>query len=319
MIRIEKQTLLEILDFPSLIDAVRDGFRASIEVPARHHHTIGVEGEPDATLLLMPAWISGDFMGIKLATVYPSNTVVGLPSVMATYLLFDARTGVPLATIDGKTLTVRRTAAASALASEYLSREDSKTILMVGAGSMAGPLIEAHASNRDLERIMVWNIYPDEARDLTRRMKAAGYPAEYVTDLEHSAGAADIISCATLSTTPLIHGEWLQPGTHLDLVGAFTPEMRETDDYAITHSDVFVDTRDGTLSEAGDLLQPMNDGNWTPDSIRADIAELVSGVHPGRVNPDQITVFKSVGTAIEDLAAAKLAYGRTTRVISDSI
>ncbi len=310
MIRIEQQTLIDILDFPSLINAVRDGFTSSIEVPTRHHHTIGVEDSPDATLLLMPAWKSGDVLGVKLVTVYPSNAVHGLPAVMATYLLFDARTGAPLATIEGKTLTERRTAAASALASEYLSRRDSRTMLMVGAGSMAGPLIEAHTSVREIEKILIWNIYPGEARTLARRMKKKGYPVEFITDIESGAKSADIISCATLSTKPLILGDWLSPGTHLDLVGAFTPEMRETDDHAISRSDVFVDTRDGALSEAGDLIQAINSGSWSANAIMADLAELAAGVRPGRTDSDQVTVFKSVGTAIEDLAAAKLAYDR---------
>ncbi len=297
------------LDFESLVERLRQAFRRDIQAPVRHHHTIETAGQ-DATLLLMPAWQPRRNIGIKLATVFPDNAEHGLPAVMAVYLLLDGKTGSPKALIDGQMLTVRRTAAASALASRYLSRPDSERLLMVGTGAMAPHLILAHATVRPIRNVLIWGRDADKAAKLAKRLDRKDFRVAHTTDLEAAARGAHVISCATLSKEPLIRGAWLQPGTHLDLVGGFRPDMRETDDDAIRKARVFVDTRAGATKEAGDIVQPLESGVLTQDDIAADLFELTQGDKAGRRFYDQITLFKSAGTAIEDLAAAQLTVER---------
>lgn len=313
MITIDDRALVRMLDFPSLIDAIQVAFRSDSIVPERHHHTISVPERLDATLLLMPAWCTGQYVGIKTATIFPSNASVGLPSVMATYLLLDGSTGSPLATIDGKMLTVLRTAATSAWASHILSRSDATTMTMVGAGSLAIPLVTAHASVRHFERIHVWNRSTENAERVVQALLEKGLPASISPDLEESVRSSDIISCATLSSEPLILGRWIREGSHIDLVGAYTAEMRESDDALIAMSQVFVDSYAGAKSEAGDLVQAAASGVWNFDSIKADLKALATGQSNGRISDSEITVFKSVGSAIEDLAAASLAFEKMQR------
>jgi ornithine cyclodeaminase len=264
----------------------------------------------------MPAWTTGSsgtaergerFLGVKILTVYPENAGRGLASTTATYFLMSGETGFPLAGFDGHALTVWRTAAASALASRYLSRADASRLLVVGAGSLPPCLVRAHASVRPLRDIAIWNRTPARAEKLAARLRAEGFHAEAVTDLEAAARSADIISCATLSTAPLIKGDWLKEGAHLDLVGGFTPSMREADDRAAARARVYVDTR-AALAEAGDIAGPIAHGALRVEDIRGDLTALCSSRVPGREEPSEITLFKSVGTAIEDLAAAALLW-----------
>jgi alanine dehydrogenase len=302
--------LERLLDYPSLVDALAAGFAADWTVPVRHHYSIPMPNEPEQTLLLMPAWEAGQAIGMKLATITPGNGARGLPAVNAVYLLVDGPTGQPRALIEGASLTVRRTAAASALAARYLARRDASRMLMVGAGALSRPLIEAHCSQRALKRVELW------ARDTKKRdakvkeLLALGLPVEPADDLERSAREADLISCATLSKEPLIRGAWLKSGAHLDLVGAFTPEMRESDDAAVGRASLFCDTRAGALKEGGDLVIPLKAGLITEAAVKADLADLARGRHKGRASEDEVTLFKSVGTAIEDFAAARLAMER---------
>ncbi|MFQ6017230.1 MAG: ornithine cyclodeaminase family protein [Kiloniellaceae bacterium] len=297
------------LDFESLIERLRQAFRrgsGDTQVPLRHHHTIeGLEAE-DGALLLMPAWRRGKYIGIKTVTVFPGNAEQGLPAVMGSYMLLDARTGSPEALIDGPTLTVKRTAAASALASSYLSRPDCQRLLMVGTGALAPHLIMAHATVRPISTVLIWGRTEDKAAKLAKRLNRRDFRVDHTTDLEAAVRGADIISCATLSAAPLVKGEWLQQGQHLDLVGAFRPDMRETDDTAVRRARVFVDTRPGACQEGGDIVQPIRTGVLDPEDIAADLFELARGERAGRRFYHQITLFKSVGTAIEDLAAAEL-------------
>jgi len=239
--------------------------------------------------------------------VFPDNAKASLPSVMGAYILMDGKSGKPLALIDGPSLTLRRTAAASALAARYLAREDCERLLMVGTGALAPHLILAHAAVRPICNVLIWGRDADKARKLAKRLDRPDFRVAATTDLESAARGAEIISCATMSRDPLIPGEWLQPGVHLDLVGGFTPEMRETDDAAVAKARVFVDTREGAMSEAGDIVQPLESGVIGEDDIAGDLFDLTRGKRAGRRFYDQITLFKSVGTALEDLAAAKLA------------
>jgi ornithine cyclodeaminase len=293
------------LDYPRLIDALRAMFRDGCTAPVRHHHTIEQDGAPDATLLLMPAWQAGGHLGVKVATVFPGNADRALPAVMASYLLMDGATGEPRALIDGTALTARRTAAASALAATWLAREDAQAMVMVGTGALAPQLIRAHLAARPtIGRVAVWGRRPERARAVADALDLPGIAVTATEDLEGAVRAADLVSCATLATEPLVRGDWLRPGAHLDLVGAFTPAMRECDDAAVTRARLFVDTRAGALKEGGDLVDPLARGVIAEDAIVADLYDLARGAHPGRESPDEITLFKSVGAALEDLAAA---------------
>lgn len=300
------------LDFDALIEALRQTFRSGCEVPLRHHHTVPVPGGSDAALFLMPAWQIGRHIGIKLVTVFPDNAEKSIPSVMGAYLLLDAKTGKPLALMDGPMLTARRTAAASALAAKYLARQDAERLLMVGTGALASQLIEAHASVRPIKHVVVWGRTPEKARKLAHRLDRRNLKVTATEDLASAVRGADIVSCATLATEPLIHGHWLKLGAHVDLVGGFTPERREADDEVIKRARVFVDTRAGALNEAGDIIQPLRSGALREDDIAGDLFDLTRGSRAGRRYYDQITLFKSVGTALEDLAAAQLALERAT-------
>ena len=294
------------LDYRSLIERLRQMFRSGCAVPLRHHHTVPTFGEHPATLLLMPAWQAGRHIGVKIATVFPDNAAAGQPAVTAAYLLLNGKTGSPEALIDGSALTVRRTAAASALASGYLARPDAERLLMIGTGGLAPHLILAHASVRPVRHILIWGRTPAKARRLAARLTRGRLRVEATEALEEAVRGAHIISCATLSREPLVRGDWLAPGTHVDLVGGYTPEMREADDAAVSRARVFVDTREGALAEAGDIIQPIKAGVLDAEDIAGDLFELTRGQRAGRRYYDQITLFKSVGTALEDLAAAQL-------------
>ena len=307
------------LPFPGLIAALRAMFISGCEAPPRHHHDVQVPGEPNGTLLLMPAWLPGRYMGLKQVSVFPGNATRGLPSIFGSYLLSSAVTGELLAIIDGGELTARRTAAASALAASYLARKDASVMLMTGTGRLSANLIEAHKAVSPLEKVYVWGRDLAKAAETARRAEALGLEATATDNLEAAAREADIVSCATLSTEPLIRGEWLKPGAHLDLVGAFKPTMRETDDACVIRATRFVDTRAGALSEGGDLVQPIRAGLITADSIAADLAELTRKTHPGRTGEGEITLFKSVGASLEDLAGAIFAFEENNRDAADEL
>ena len=303
------------LPWGSLIDALRDIFaRADVRSPIRHHHSLEVPGEPTATLLLMPAWIEGEYLGVKQVSVFPGNNARNLPGLNSHYMLSCGRTGRPLAMLDGNELTARRTAAASALASRFLSRADASQLLMVGAGRMARRLIPAHMSVRPIRSVQVWDRHEAVSAALVAELTASGIDARVcrVDRLQESAATADIISCATMASEPLVFGDWLKPGAHLDLVGSFTPDMRETDNVAMQRCAVFVDTRAGALSESGDLIMPIREGAIGAEKIVAELAELCRGQHVGRAAladaDNALTLFKSVGDSREDLAAAILAF-----------
>ena len=301
--------LLAALDPRGLVERLRDALREGAEAPLRHAHAVPAPGGP-GTLLLMPAWQASRSLGVKVVTVFPGNAARGLSAVQAAYLWLDASTGAPLALMDGAVLTRRRTGAASALAADHLARPDSATLAVVGTGSLAPHLIAAHAAVRPIRDVRVWGRTPEKARALAASLDRPGLRVNAVADLEAAVRGADIVSCATLAKTPLVRGAWLAPGMHIDLVGGFTPEMREADDDAVRRSRVFVDT-EAALAEAGDVVQPIAAGLLRRDAV-ADLADLVRGRRPGRTAAGEITLYKSVGSALFDLAAAGLAYERLT-------
>ncbi len=295
------------LTFARLVPALRAAFIAGANAPLRHAHLLEQPGSATATLLMMPAWRGRSALGVKIVTVFPDNGALGLNAVSSTYLLCDGATGRPLALIDGNEITGRRTAAASALAGDFLARDDAGSLLIVGAGHIASMLAPAWASVRDIRRVRVWNLWPDQAATLAAALREAGFDAEPADDLQTAVGQADIISCATLATAPLVHGAWLRPGTHLDLIGGFRPDMREADDDAVRASRVFIDT-EAALAEAGDLTQPLAAGVLARERIAGSLFTLCRGETAGRRTADEITLFKSVGSALEDLAAAGLVW-----------
>jgi len=224
------------LNFERLVPALRDAFAGDATVPPRHAHTVEA-GSDRGTVLIMPAWSDAGYLGIKTINIFPGNSARGLPGLHATYVLYDAHTGVPLAQLDGNEITAHRTAAASALGASYLSRKDASTLLVLGTGRVARLLPAAHASTRSIRRVRVWNHRPEGARALATEWRHAGWDAEAVEDLAAGVRTADIVSCATLATVPLVRGEWLAPGSHLDLIGSFTPAMKEA------HPSCFADAR----------------------------------------------------------------------------
>ena len=302
------------LDFPALVDELAEAMRGGFIAPHRHHHAVQRAGEPVATHLLMPAWTesasrAGLYLGVKLVNVFPGNSRRGLPAVNGLYVLQSGRTGETLAAIDGTRLTHWRTASASALAARHLARPDAKRLLIVGTGALAPFMARAHASVRRYERIAVWNHRPGGAERLAAALAESGLPASPAEDLEAAVAEADVISCATLAAEPLIAGRWLRPGQHLDLVGAFNVSMREADDEALRRSRIYVDT-DAALVEGGDVTVGILGGVIDRSAVIADLPALCRGA-PGRRAADEITLFKSVGAAIEDLAAAILVWRKS--------
>jgi ornithine cyclodeaminase len=302
--------LRQALPYLNLVDAIDAAFQGGFTVPVRAHHNIDVTDGQGATLLLMPAWSDDGFLGVKTVIVAPDNALKSLPAVQATYQLFNRETGQPLALLDGPELTARRTAASSAVAARYLAPKNARKLLMVGTGVLAQHLPQAHAAVRPIDDVRVWGRDAENAQARVDELKAAGMNASVADDLAESANWADIISAGTLSKKPLIMGEWLRSGQHIDLVGAFRPDMREADDGVLQKSKIYCDTRAGTTKEAGDLCDPLARGIISDSDVLGDLFDLASGSITVDRKPDDITLFKSAGTAIEDLAAAMLAYKR---------
>ncbi len=303
--------IAKTLDTSELMERIAAMFRAgAAAAPLRHHHAFA---DGAGTLLLMPAW-DGRFVGVKIATVVPGNAARGTASVQATYFLLDGATGQPLAALEGRELTLRRTAATSALASRWLSRPDSARLLLVGAGNLAPHLARAHALVRPIREIAVWNRTPARAEALAGALAAELAPKSIavhaVGDLADAVADADIISTATLATEPILRGAWLGPGQHLDLVGSFRPHMREADDETLRRASLYCDTREAATRESGDFAVPLARGVISLADIRGDLFDLARNDRPARAGPDEITLFKSVGHAFEDLAAAALAFER---------
>lgn len=310
MQRFDADATRAALPFDALVPALRTLFASDCTVPPRQMHQVpapaGTAG--GFTSLVMSAWLEGSCYGVKIVNVAPHNAARGLPGLHATYQLFDAVTGAPLALLDGDQITARRTAAASALAASWLARADARHQLLVGAGQVARLLPGAFRVVRPITRVTVWARQPASAQALAAQLQAEGFEASATADLPAAVAAADIVSCATLATEPLVQGAWLRPGSHLDLIGSFTPAMREADDACFAGAALYVDT-DEALAKSGDLLGPLARGVITPASVRGTLAALACGEAAGRTDAVQRTVFKSVGTALEDLAAAMLVCG----------
>ncbi|KAK4279293.1 hypothetical protein QN277_011092 [Acacia crassicarpa] len=307
------QTLIN--HFQSLLPKIS----TSIQSPIRQSYEVS----PSSSLLLMPSWSSSPsfpYMGVKLVTHFAQNSAINLPGVQATYDLFSSTTGQPLASMDATDLTLYRTSCVSGLASKYLARLDSQVLVMVGAGNLAPHLIKAHLSAiPSLRKVVIWNRTAEKARILAEKMQESdegilqGVSFESNASLDEITGLGDIVSCATNSEVALVKGEKLKVGAHLDLVGSFKHSMKECDDEAIKRGRVFVDN-EAAMVEAGELVGAFARGVIKKEDIVANLVELAAGDKVGRTNSEEITVFKSVGSALVDLLAAQLVYETYTRV-----
>ena len=310
MLALDAAAVRQATPWNELMDAIArlliDG-RAS--VPQRGIHDVGLPDGGTGALLVMPAWVDRELLGVKAVTYYPSNAGTDVPTISAGYLLFDGQSGQLSAVLDGDELTLRRTAAVSALAADRLARADARRLLVVGTGNLAPNLALALAAVRDFDTVEVWGRSPERAAATAQHLVDYDVPAEPVASLDDAVGRADVITCGTGATSPLIRGDLVRPGTHIDLVGAFRADMREADDAAVMRATLFVDTLEGALG-AGDLAQPLESGVISAGDIAADVASLVGGHHPGRISDAEITLFKSVGFALSDLAAASLVRRR---------
>lgn len=295
------------LNYPGLIAAISQVFASGATAPQRHHHTMEKRSEPDAVLLLMPAWAQGFGVGgVKIVNVTPGNSTRALPAITASYLVFDEVTGEHKAILDGATLTAMRTAAVSALAAKHLAPAKAKTLLVVGSGRVANELPFAFKAVRPIEEVLVWSRTPESATRQVEQWAEKGIRATTTADLREAVANADIISCATLAVEPIIKGSWLKSGQHIDLIGSYAPHMREVDDEAMQRTKVFIDT-EAALLETGDLISPLNTGALTRDRILGTLYDLCQPRQKAWRSPEDITLFKGVGHALEDLAAAKLA------------
>lgn len=310
----DKHQIEQLLDYPTLIEALREGFRVPPTVPPRLHYNFdNPKNEKENTLLLMPAWQEGGYLGVKLVTVAPANQQYGLPSIQGIYILSDAITGETKAIMDAKTLTNWRTACASALAASYLARENAETLFMVGCGSLAPYIIQAHAAIRPIKNILLWN----RNHETTKQVKLTvsrnkDFKVHTLHTIKEGIAEADIISCATLSPSPLIMGKQLKAGQHLDLVGSYKPNMREADDDALVRGRIYVDSLEMAPKETGDLAIPLAEGVIKITDIQGDLFSLCQERAVGRQSEEEITVFKSVGHALEDLVAAQLVLKKQT-------
>lgn len=307
---IDAQFIRKSTNFLELIDVLKNTFKDStIEVPMRHHHDFeNPKADADSTLLLMPAWNPSNEAGVKIVTVSPNNGQYNLPSIQGTYIYLDAHKGSVKAILEAKELTVKRTAAASALAAFYLAKENAESLLMIGTGALSTNLILAHSSVRPIRTVYVWGRDFNKAQIICNQLANESFEIHPVKTIEEKISDVDIISCATLSKTPLVLGNHLKNGQHIDLVGAYKKDMRESDDDTIKKSQVFVDTCEGGLKESGDIIIPLKNGIISENDIKADLFQLCSGKKLGRQNNQEITLFKSVGHALEDLAAATYYY-----------
>lgn len=294
------------LPFDLLVAALDAGFCTDCTTPLRHHHLMKSPGGTDDVLLLMPAWRDQGWGGVKLVNIHPGNATRGLPAISSTYVLFERETGRHRLILDGGELTARRTAATSALAAKRLARADSRRLLVVGAGRVAANIPHAYRAVLPVEQVTVWNRTPANGQKLAETLRTQGINATFAPDLEDAVGRADLISCATLARKPVLEGAWLKPGQHVDLIGSFAPEMREADDEVVRRARIFLDT-DHARIESGDIAIPLETGVIGEDGICGTLTDLCRDNAFPRQSAGEITLFKSVGTAVEDLSAAILA------------
>jgi ornithine cyclodeaminase len=306
----DSSAVRKALPYPQLIDALAHGLQLPIEAPPRSFFT---PNDDASCVLIMPAWKTKEVFGVKLVSVWPSNKDIGSPTVSAVYVLLSCENGMPLAVIDGTELTLRRTAAAAALAASLLARKNSQTLAMLGTGALSVPLVQAHASVMHFKNILIWGRQKNKAFSVVAELKNLGIESTYSEDLSATLNKADVVAAATTATEPFIISKWLKPGTHLGLIGAFTPQMAEAEPALMSKVQIFADNRSAVLEKGGEILQAIDQGIISPSSIEGELSELASAPTRSWRNNDQaITVFKSVGFASLDLIAAELVFQSKT-------
>ncbi len=317
MLVIEAVDVQKTLSFDSVVLALRTAFSNDFGMPQRHvYHLAAIGGESTEhhdSFAVLPAW-NDQVMGVKAFTHLPGNPAKGLETLASKMLLFSRTTGEPLAVVDGTQLTFWRTAAISALATDYLAKADAKSLLLFGTGKLAPYMALAHASVRPLETVYVTGRNPEKIAATVAEIQAQrpDLHVHGVSNPESVIGKVDIISCATGAAEPLFSYEQVSPGTHIDLVGNHSRDRRECDSATVQYAKVFVDSRMNVLNEAGELLIPIAEGVFAETQVQGELADLCRGNSAGRLQDtlgaEQITLFKSVGTALSDLAAAYLVY-----------
>lgn len=302
----------ELLDYTGLVPAIRQAHLGGM--PRHSDRAIYEEqntvGHPDSFIIL-PAWEPEEGILAKLVTSFPNNkTRHGISNVNSIYVYINAQTGVTEAVIDGEAVIFRKTSADSALGSQLLSREDSENFLMIGAGGLAPYLVQAHLSVRPgIKRVQIWNRTAANAETLVKHLAELGIKAEVAADLDQAVSEADIISSATMASEPHLKGKLLKPGAHVDLVGSFTPEMRESDDDVLRRATIFVDHRQ-TTTRSGEFLGPFDRGVISKSDVQADYFELCQDRHPGRREAQEITLLKNGGGSHIDYYVAKYLMDR---------
>lgn len=307
MLHFDASAIESLFSYEEFIPILGDFFTKKIKSPPRPHYPIKNGDDDPNMLLLMPAWQVDNFIGIKIITVFKENALKGLNTINGTYLLLNGKTGIPISTFDAATITSKRTAATSALAASYLARPDSKTYTVLGTGQLCKELVLAYSSQFTLEHINIWGRDPAKAETRVDQLKSFGINTTIAKNRTEILSESDIISAATYSKTPIIQGKYINSGTHIDLIGSYLPDYREADDDLVSKSSLFIDTK-AALTESGDLIMPINQGIIKPSDIQGTLIELCKGEDPGRLDNSEITFFKSVGYALEDLAIAIYLY-----------
>jgi ornithine cyclodeaminase len=310
MQQIDHTTIFNHLPYADFIPYLQEAYTRDYTVPERNFNSFGNGvSETPSTLLQMSAWEDGKYLGIKNVTLSPHNSQFNKPTLQGVYLLFEAKNGTPLATFDAGAITARRTAAKSAVASSFLSREDAKMLLMVGTGTLSTELIQAHCTVRPVEEVIIWEHTQGKGRKVIGRLPEMDQEFGVTENLSEAVPKADIISVATMAVNPIIDGRWLQPGQHVDGVGAYRTDMREMNDEVLERSTLFVDHNDA-FEETGDLLIPLEEGIIEESDARATLFELCRKEKSINRDDEEITFFKSTGHALEDLSAAVFVYER---------
>ena len=310
---IDADTVHQTLNFPKLISELRETFSKPAGMPQRQIFSLDEDSSHSDAFAVLPSW-NEKTIAVKAFTYFPDNPAKGkeLESLYSKIMIFDRKTGVPQALVDGTSVTYWRTAAISALGADFLARKDASKLLVFGTGRLASFMALAHASIRPISEISIWGRDPNKAQSIVEVISLAR-PDIKVTvsdDVEKSVKAADIISCATGSPTPLFNGDWVQAGTHTDFVGNHNHDKRECDTGLILKSSVYVDSKVNVFAEAGELLIPITEGVYSLDSVVGELAQLCKGQVSGRENEQEITLFKTVGTALADLVGAQLVYSQ---------
>ena len=289
---------------PLLVDALAQGLQQFAETPARSFFS---PNQDASCVMIMPAWRPHQMMGVKLVSVWPENNAKGESAVSAVYVLISCLDGRPLAVLDGTELTLRRTAAAAALAAKRLARDNSETLAVLGTGSLSVPLVQAHTDTMRFKNVLVWGRQFYKAQLVVNQLRELGIEVRAMSDLHKTLAMSDVVAVATTSTEPFLKAAWVRPGTHISLVGAFTPQMAEAEPGLISKSQLFADCRASVLEKGGEVFQAIEQGLVLDSDIIADLAELTAqSDRSWRHDAQAITVFKSVGFALLDLIAAEL-------------